>query len=170
MDQRANFEETTLLHLDAAYNLARWLTNDASDAEDVVQEAYLRAFRFFAGFRGGDSRAWVLKIVRNTFYTWLQRNHAHENLTEIEDDIADAKAEDPETLLIAKLDLQVLMQLVKELPRPFCEVIVMRDIEELSYKEISIVTGLPLGTVMSRLARARRRLQADALRRVGGER
>ncbi len=170
MDQRAIFEETALPHLDAAYNLARWLTRDASDAEDLVQESYLRAFRFFAGYRGGDSRVWVLKIVRNTFYTWLQKNHPHENVAEIDDDMADSKAGDPETLLIEKLDLQVLMQLVKDMPRPFCEVIVMRDIEELSYKEISIVTGLPLGTVMSRLSRARRRLRADALRQTGGER
>jgi RNA polymerase sigma-70 factor (ECF subfamily) len=97
---RPIFEETALPHLDAAYNLARWLTRDASDAEDVVQESYLRAFRFFAGYRGGDSRVWLLKIVRNTFYTWLQKNHPHENVAEIDDDMADAKAGDPETLLI----------------------------------------------------------------------
>ncbi len=155
----ADFEQTVLSNLDAAYNLARWLTRDDRDAEDVVQEACLRAFRFFDSFHGGDSRAWLLTIVRHTCYTWLKKNRAHELLTFDEElDHVEADAS-PEEQLLQSVDQQLLQRAVDELPIEFREVIILRELEGLSYKEIASVTGVPLGTVMSRLARARKRLQ-----------
>jgi RNA polymerase sigma factor (sigma-70 family) len=163
----ARFEESILPHLDAAYNLARWLTRNDQDAEDLVQEAYLRAFRFFNGFRGsnapggaGSGRAWLLKIVRNTFYTSLQRR-PHEEAT-LDDELLDVACEtcDPETIALASADGQSLRQAVDELPAEFREAMVLRELEGMSYKEIAAITGAPLGTVMSRLARARKHLQA----------
>ncbi len=157
--KRAYFEQTVLSNLDAAYNLARWLTRDDRDAEDVVQEACLRAFRFFDSFHGGDSRAWLLTIVRHTCYTWLRKNRAHELVTFDEElDSVEAEA-NPEELLLQSVDQQSLRKAVEELPIEFREVIILRELEGLSYKEIASVTGIPLGTVMSRLARARKRLQ-----------
>lgn len=161
------FEETILPHLDAAYNLARWLTRDDQDAEDLVQEAYLRAFRFFDGFRGGNvpgagsGRAWLLKIVRNTFYTSLQRR-PHEQDTALDEELLDVPCEtcDPETIALASADRQILRQAMEELPAEFREAMVLRELEGMSYKEIATITGAPLGTVMSRLARARKHLQA----------
>ncbi len=154
-----NFEQTVLSHLDAAYNLARWLTRDDRDAEDVVQEACLRAFRFFDGFHGGDSRAWLLTIVRHTCYTWLKKNRAHELVTFDEElDHVEADA-GPEEQVLHNVDQQRLRQAVADLPLEFREVIILRELEGLSYKEIAGITGVPLGTVMSRLARARKRLQ-----------
>ena len=163
-----NFEEVFLPHLDAAYNLARWLTRDPSDADDVVQEAYMRAFRFCDGFHGGDSRSWILKIVRNTCYTWLKKNRSRELVYELDDDKHEAITGNPETELLESSDRLVLMKLLEKLPAPFREIVVMRDLEGLSYKEISSVTELPMGTVMSRLARARKRLQADAIANLSG--
>jgi RNA polymerase sigma-70 factor (ECF subfamily) len=156
----ARFEESILPHLDAAYNLAHWLTRDEHDAEDLVQDAYLRAFRFFDGFRGGNSRAWLLKIVRNTFYTSLQRK-AHEPAASIDDELllVECSTCDPETIALASADGQMLRQAMEELPPEFREAIVLRELEGLSYKEIAAITGVPLGTVMSRLARARKHLQ-----------
>ncbi len=155
----ADFEQTVLSNLDAAYNLARWLTRDDRDAEDVVQEACLRAFRFFDGFHGGDSRAWLLTIVRHTCYTWLKKNRAHE-LVAFDEELDHAEADDsPEEQLLHNVDQQRLRQAVADLPLEFREVIILRELEELSYKEIASITGVPLGTVMSRLARARKRLQ-----------
>ena len=167
-DQRSRFEEAMLVHLDAAYNLARWLTRDASDAEDVVQEAYLRAFKFFDGFRGGDCRSWILKIVRNTSYTWLQKNRPSEITGDLDEEMHEAKSGNPERQLVENADHQMLKELLEQIPAGFREVIVMRDIEGLSYKEISSITELPLGTVMSRLARARKRLKTEAMARSGG--
>lgn len=155
-----NFEDTFLPHLDAAYNLARWLTRDPTDADDVVQEAYMRAFRFFDSYRGGDSRAWVMKIVRNTCYSWLEKNRSHENLSELDDGLHPHDPSDPEKILIENIDNQKLMTLIEELPAEFREVVVLRDVEGMSYKDIAAIADLPLGTVMSRLARARRKLQA----------
>jgi RNA polymerase sigma factor (sigma-70 family) len=163
IDQRSRFEEATLRHLDAAYNLARWLTRDASDAEDVVQESYLRAYKFFDRFRGGDSRSWILKIVRNTCYTWLEKNRPSEIAGELDEEQHEAESGNPETLLVENADREMLKRLLEEIPAEFREVIVMRDIQGLSYKEISAVTDLPLGTVMSRLARGRKRLKATAM-------
>jgi RNA polymerase sigma-70 factor (ECF subfamily) len=161
-NRRDRFEDIFLPHLDAAYNLARWITRDPSDADDVVQEAYLRAFKFFDGFHGGDGRSWILKIVRNTCYTWLQKNRPREIVYELEEDQHVAQDSDPEAHLIESVDRQALRQLLSRLPHSAREIIVLRDIEGLSYKEISSVMDLPLGTVMSRLARARRKLQSEA--------
>jgi RNA polymerase sigma-70 factor (ECF subfamily) len=150
-----------LPHLNAAYNLARWLTRNDHDAEDMVQEAYLRAFKFFGGFYGGDSRSWLLTIVRNTCYTWLQQNRAHELTTMFDEEIHSvaSAASNPETLLLQSANTQVLRQALEALPVEFREVVVLRELENLSYKEIADIANLPLGTVMSRLARARKRLQ-----------
>ena len=157
----ASFETAVLPHLDAAYNLARWLTRNDADAQDVVQEAYLRAFRFFGGFHGEDGRAWLLGIVRNTSYTWMQQNRSAQLNPPLDDELHEVKSDDlnPEALLLQKADAQVLRQAVEELPLEFREVLVLRELNEMSYKQIAVVADLPLGTVMSRLARARKRLQ-----------
>ena len=156
-----SFENAVLPHLDAAYNLARWLTRNDADAEDVVQEAYLRAFRFFGGFHGEDGRAWLLGIVRNTTYTWMQRNRSTELNMPLDDEPLEVKSNDlnPEELLLQKGDARMLRQAVEELPLEFREVLVLRELDEMSYKQIATVADLPIGTVMSRLARARKRLQ-----------
>ena len=154
------YEEALLPHLDAAYNLARWLTRDERDAEDVVQEAYLRAFKHFAAFKGGDGRPWLLAIVRNTYYTWIQRNRLSEAITPLDEqqDIHISDAPDPEILLLRETDKQILRLALRKLPAEFLEVIVLREFEELSYQQIAEVVQVPMGTVMSRLARARKRL------------
>ena len=157
--KRINFEEATLPHLDAAYNLARWLTRNDADAEDVVQEAYLRAFKSFDGFRGGDSRAWMLRIVRNTAYTWLQQNRTRELATEFDEDIHRVESDNPEMMLIESVDKELLKKTLEELPAEFREIVILRELEGLSYKEIAAIADIPMGTVMSRLARARKQLQ-----------
>ena len=163
------FEETVLPHLDAAYNLARWLTRNDGDAEDVVQESFLRALRHFRTFKGGDARPWLLAIVRNTFYTWRKHNRLPEEEIVFDDEkhpMAD-DTPDPETLLLRETDRQQLRNALDRLPREFLEVIVLREFEELSYKQIAEVIQVPAGTVMSRLARARKRLrQVLTLRRA----
>jgi len=140
--------------------VARWLTRDDHDAEDVVQEAYLRAWKFFGGFSGGESRAWLLTIVRNTCYTWLHQNRAHELTVVFDEEIHSSASEsaNPETLLLHRANQQVLRDALEALPVAFREVVVLRELEGLSYKEIAAIADLPLGTVMSRLARARARL------------
>jgi len=160
-EYQARFEETMMPHLDAAYNLARWLTRNEHDAQDVVQDAFLRAFRFFDGFHGGNSRSWLLSIVRNTTYTWLQKNRKQELVTvpvqtllEVED-----PGSSPATLLDARLDQHAVRQAPEELPVEFREVTILRELEGLSYREIAEISEIPIGTVMSRLARARRLLQ-----------
>jgi RNA polymerase sigma-70 factor, ECF subfamily len=166
---RRGFEAMVLPHLDAAYNLARWLTHNPDDAEDVVQEAYLRAFRYYAGFDGDDARSWLLTIVRNTCYTWLRNNRGRHEVPLLDDDQYDEDpgsaagcgggGDDPESLMIQSTDRALLNRLIGELPLPFREALVLRELQELSYKEIAEVTSVPIGTVMSRLARARRLLQ-----------
>ena len=158
-NQLDRFERIVLPHLDAAYNLARWLVRNNADAEDLAQEAFLRAFKFFGGFHGGNSRAWLLTIVRNTCYTWLQQNRAHEPATPFDEEIHGAQGANPETILLEGADRQTLKQALEELPAEFREVIILRELEGMSYKEIAQVVDVPVGTVMSRLARARKRLQ-----------
>jgi RNA polymerase sigma-70 factor (ECF subfamily) len=163
-----DFERTFLKHLDAAYNLARWLTRDPVDAEDVVQEAFMRAYKSHATYRGGDSRAWILKILRNTCYTWLQKNRPREIVNEFDEELHSRQAEETETLLIENIDSQRLKRLLENLPVEFREVVLLRDVEGLSYKEISTVADVPLGTVMSRLARARKKLQSALIELEAG--
>lgn len=160
-DKIGSFEQTVMPHLDAAYNLARWLTRNEHDAEDAVQEAYLRGFRSFGGFRGTDGRGWLLTIVRNTCYTWLRRNRAEQLSTPFDEEIhcEEAASPNPEELLLRNADRQRLQDALEELPVEFREALVLREIEGLSYKEIANVSGVPVGTVMSRLARARDRLK-----------
>jgi RNA polymerase sigma-70 factor (ECF subfamily) len=154
------FEETVLPHLDAAYNLARWLTHNEKDAEDVVQGACLRAIRHFSSFKGGDARPWLLAIVRNTYYTWIKHNRvAHaETILDDERHPEPRDAADPETLLLRETDKQEVRSALQRIPAEFREIIILREFEELSYKEIADVVQIPCGTVMSRLARARKRL------------
>jgi RNA polymerase sigma-70 factor (ECF subfamily) len=158
-DKLAHFEIFVVPHMAAAYNLARWLTRNEHDAEDVVQEAYLRAFRFFDSYRGGDCRTWLLTVVRNTCYTWLQQNRRPSTPLDDEMPELDSKQSNPEGLLLRKVDAEMLRQALEELPVEFREAIVLREFEGLSYKDISAITCVPLGTTMSRLARARGRLQ-----------
>jgi RNA polymerase sigma factor (sigma-70 family) len=168
-DDKALFARVVLPHLGDAFALARWLTGDRTDAEDVVQDACLRALRGIGGFSGGNSRAWVLTIVRHTAYTWLGKNRpaalvVTEDLEAVEraafsrGDAADAAGETPEAALIAKADAARLEAAIQKLPPRFRETLVLRDLQGLDYKEIAKVTGVPIGTVMSRLARARQRL------------
>jgi RNA polymerase sigma factor (sigma-70 family) len=166
-DDDARFLSAVLPHLGDAYSLARWITGNRTDAEDVVQDACLRAFRAIGSF-SGDGRAWVLTIVRNTAYTWLRKNRpsavlAVEDLEAIETAQAirgDPDGETPETKLIAEADAASLHTAIAALPTSYRETMILRDSQELSYREIAAVTGVPIGTVMSRLARARRRVIA----------
>jgi RNA polymerase sigma factor (sigma-70 family) len=157
--QLERFEQLFLPHMPAAYNLARWLLGNGQDADDVVQEAYLRAFRAFAQFSGANDKGWLLRIVRNTAYTWL-RDHRDRNVIPF-DEILHGAASEPEPF-DATEDAQANRNLVHDaiaaLPLAFREVIVLRELEELSYKEIASAIDAPIGTVMSRLARGRRQL------------
>ncbi len=170
MEERlARFEDKILPHLDAAYNLARWLTRNDADAQDVAQEACLRAFKFFPGFRGGDARSWLLQIVRNTFYTWREKNRRND-MTELVEEATQAPDNDvssPDTRLLQEADQELLREAIEELPVEFRETLVMRELEGLSYKEIAGIISVPLGTVMSRLARARRLLRQCVRDRLG---
>jgi RNA polymerase sigma-70 factor (ECF subfamily) len=163
--------ETLLSHLDSAYNLAHWLVRNAADAEDVVQEAYMRAFRYSDGFRGGDARAWLFTIVRNTAYNWLRKARAFEPITEVDERIAATGAEmpNPEQLLLQKSDGRLVEQAMSQLPTRFREILILRELEGLSYREIADVVGVPMGTVMSRLARARHRLQDRLTQKIAEE-
>jgi RNA polymerase sigma-70 factor (ECF subfamily) len=159
-DERDRFQQAVLPHLAAAYNLARWLTRDDHDAEDIVQEAYLRALKSFGGFHGTDGRAWLLAIVRNACYTWLKQKRVREPAAVFDETIHRVDtAATPATLLLQKENKQMIRAAVEELPVDLREVIVLRELEGLSYKEIAAVADIPMGTVMSRLARGRERLQ-----------
>src|SRR6476660_1134504 len=174
LDDNSRFANVVMPHIDDAYRLARWLTGNSTDAEDVVQDASLRAFRAIREFAGGSARSWVLSIVRNTAYSWLRKNRPSAVVTV--DDLAavelehakpsDPDGETPEAALIAKVDAEQLRAAIAALPSPFRETLVLRDIEGLDYREIAETTEVPIGTVMSRLARARRRLIAT----IGKER
>ena len=159
------FREAILPHLDAAYNLARWLVRNPHDAEDVAQEACMRALSFFDSFHGGDGRGWLLAIVRNTCYTWLHKNREHE-LSALDPDEHAAAERNPEQAQLQKADAETLRRAMEELPVEFREVLVLRELEEMPYKELARVLGIPIGTVMSRLARARKKL-LECLRRAG---
>jgi RNA polymerase sigma factor (sigma-70 family) len=169
--QAGTFEQVVLPHLDAAYNLARWLVRNTQDAEDMVQEAYLRAFKFFGGYQGGDSRAWVLKIVRNTCYSFFEKNRPAELAEEFDETVHTAATEalGAEAALLQSVDSQLLRAALDELPVSFREVLVLRELEGMSYKEIAEVTGMPIGTVMSGLARGRAQLRERLLRARGEE-
>ena len=163
--QAGAFDQVVLPHLDAAYNLARWLVRNTHDAEDIVQEAYLRAFKFFGGYQGGDARAWVLKIVRNTSYTFLEKNRPADLSEEFDEKIHTDTAEQPgaEAALLQSADTRMVRDALAELPVNFREVIVLRELEGMSYKEIAEVMGKPIGTVMSGLARGRIQLRERLL-------
>jgi RNA polymerase sigma factor (sigma-70 family) len=164
-DRRRRFELLALPHLDAAYNLARWLAGNTTDAEDVVQDAYLRAYRYFDAFQGGNFRVWLLTIVRNAFMTWVKENRSGRMMFVPDTPVADnadkeetmwgSRPRDPESLLLESIDSQTLSRLMEQLPAEYREVLLLREVEDLAYKEIAEVTGSPIGTVMSRLSRAR---------------
>jgi len=166
---RAEFENLFLPHLDAAFNLAQLLTRNAQDAEDVAQEAYLRAWRAFSGFRGGAARPWLLTIVRNTAFTWLRNNRPWADRAEYHEELHVSSDATPEVESIGQERARAVERCVQELPADFRETIILREMEELSYQEIAEITGVPRGTVMSRLSRARARL-AECLGHSGRER
>ena len=165
---RERFEQLVLPYLDAAFNLARWLLHGRADAEDVTQEAILRAFRFFPGFLGGDARAWLLQIVRNSCYTWLEKNRPAELMTELDESLHLSRAASPEAQALAADDRERLARALESLSPRSREVIVLRELEGCSYKEIAAITSLPMGTVMSTLARARNHLR-QALTRLSAK-
>jgi len=168
-DDKTRFARIVTPHLDDAYALARWLARDRSDADDILQDACMRAYRAIGGFAGGNARAWVLAIVRNTAFTWLKQNRAQgvvglddlnagERLQAEQGGNGSEPGPTPEAELIASADAQRLERLIAALPIEFRETLVLRDLQGLNYREIAEITGVPLGTVMSRLARARHRL------------
>src|SRR4051794_34176896 len=147
---RDRFEGLVLPHLDAAFNLARWLTRSDQDAQDMVQEACLRAFRFFSGFHGDDARTWLLQIVRNTCYTWLKQNRAHELTAVFNEDVHTSATQEeatPETLVLGNADRAMLMEALEQLAVEWRETLILRELEGLPYREIATVTGVPIGTV-----------------------
>jgi RNA polymerase sigma-70 factor (ECF subfamily) len=166
------FEETILPHLNAAYNLARWLTRNEHDADDVVQEAYLRAFRFFDSYRGGDGKSWLLEVVRNTCFTFQRREKRHGTSVEFDEasHTPSVSPPDAEEALVVAGEQTILKDCIEGLPDAFRGILVMRELEEMSYRQISEVAGLPPGTVMSRLSRARKRLEECAKARKNGVR
>ena len=169
---RERFEQAVLPHLDAAYNLARWLTRNDHDAQDVTQEAFLRAFRFFDGYQGGNMRAWLLTIVRNTCYTWMHQNRPPDAAVEFDEEIHSEESSggaDPELQVLASADKDTVQRALAELPEIFREALVLREMEGMSYKEIADVTSVSIGTVMSRLARARTRLRESLGAAMGKE-
>jgi RNA polymerase sigma-70 factor, ECF subfamily len=173
--KRARFEREMLPHLDAAYNLARWILKGSDDAQDVVQEAFMRAFRYFDGFHGENAKAWLLKIVRNNCYSWIKDRPRTESMSSDEEGSLNPEHETaleaaghgfpaPDARLIEEADRRLLNEAMQALPTVFREILVLREIEELSYQQISDVAQIPIGTVMSRLSRARDLL----LRRLSG--
>jgi len=166
LDDNGRFANVVMPHIDDAYRLAHWLTGNSTDAEDVVQDASLRAFSAIRGYAGGSARAWLLSIVRNTAYSWLRKNRPAavvtvddlEAMELVQANPGDPNVETPEATLLAKIDAEQLRVAIAALPAPFRETLVLRDIEGLDYREIAQATEVPIGTVMSRLARARRRL------------
>ena len=167
----ASFEDVMLPHLDAAHNLAKWLLRNEEDAKDVVQEAYLRAFKSFGGFHGSNGRAWLLTIVRNTSYTLLKKNRAADLTTTFDEEIHAASDESASPAIIVEHaeDAELVTKAMDELPAEFREILVLRHQEGLSYKEIADIAQIPPGTVMSRLARARAKLREYLAAQIGKE-
>jgi len=165
-DDGQAFERTVLPHLDAAYNLARWLVRSPQDAEDVVQEACLRTLRFLGGYQGGDARSWVLRIVRNTAYSFLEKRQPSELAEEFDETVHVAREDPPdaEAVLLQSAESLMLQEALEGLPIRFREALILRELEGLSYKEISEVLEIPIGSVMSALARGRARLREQLLR------
>ena len=164
MTRLSTFENAVLPHLDAAFNLARWLTRNDHDAEDVTQEAFVRAFRYFDRLKGPEARPWLLGIVRNTCYSWLEKNRPAEVVPVDDFDAVLASSSQgtspsPEVILLQSANRKLVNQALEELPVAFREVIVMREIEDMSYKEIAAIVAIPIGTVMSRLSRGREMLK-----------
>jgi len=166
-DKIKRFEDAVMVHLDAAYNLARWLARDDDAARDIAQEACLRALRFFDTFRGGNARPWLLAIVRNSYYTWLEKNRPEAEHVPFEDDLhtettdgADGGGrncfDSIERMLQQEDSRRIVNRALDQLPPEFREIIVLRELEDMSYKEIAAIANIPIGTVMSRLSRARR--------------
>jgi RNA polymerase sigma-70 factor (ECF subfamily) len=168
--KQARFEELIMPHLDAAYNLARWLTRNEHDAEDVVQDAFLRAFKFIDGFHGSNSRSWLLSIVRNATFDWLKRNRKSELTAVFDEELHSQDAAEQAGSSLAGADQEMVRKSIEELPVEFREVTILRELEGMSYKEIAEITGAPIGTVMSRLARARKQLQTVLTERLRHER
>ena len=166
-DLHRRFAALTLPHLDAAHNLARWLTRNEHDAQDVVQDAYVRALRYFGAFRGDQARAWLLQIVRHTCYSWLRENRPAEVVAFDDDEpwheLPAPSAEEPPSVAQRHADRALLNQAIAALPIAYREVLVLRELEDLSYKDIARVADVPIGTVMSRLSRARALLQQALL-------
>src|SRR5213594_5052347 len=167
----ASFEEAMLPHLDAAHNLARWLLRNEQDAQDVVQEAYLRAFKSFGGFHGSNGRAWLLTIVRNTSYTLLKKNRAVDLTTTFDEEIhaTGHDSASPAAILEHAEDAELIRNAMDQLPTEFREILALRHQEGLSYKEIGDIAQLAPGTVMSRLARARAKLKEYLAAQIGKE-
>ena len=167
-------DQAILPHLDAAYNLARWLAGNGHDAEDIVQESCLRAVKFYATFRGGNPRAWLLTIVRNTSHTWLKHrsiNQAHASLEDLEFELEDPLV-NPDMLQAAFANAEHVREAIAELPLEYREVIVLREMDDYSYKEIAEIAGVPIGTVMSRIARGRMQLRSilsSKIQTLGGQ-
>ena len=167
-NEAEQFERIVLPHLDAAYNLARWLAGNDHDAEDIAQEACVRAFRFIGGHRGGDARAWLLAIVRNTAFSWLKKNRPHAVVSIDDDELAEIEDQTCRGRFVLHVPIKsALRAALAALPLEFREAIVLRELEGLSYKEIAEVAEVPVGTVMSRLARARRQLQNHFAQKEG---
>jgi RNA polymerase sigma-70 factor (ECF subfamily) len=167
-ENQRRFERVAMPHLDAAYNLARWLTRDDHDAQDVMQEAMLRAMRYVDGFRGGSARPWLLQIVRHTCYSWLKENRPQESVTldDADDawlDIAAPASDEPPSLAMRKADRLQINEAIAGLPVIYREVLVLRELEDLPYSDIARIAEIPIGTVMSRLARARGLMRAALL-------
>ena len=158
-EQQAQFERLVMPHLDAAYNLARWLAGNDHDAEDIAQHACVRAFRFVGGCRGSDGRGWLLAIVRNTAFSWLKKNRPQQQVSIDDNELAEIEDPIGTAGLFSSADAGALRAALEALPLEFRETLVLRELEGLSYKEIAEVADVPVGTVMSRLARARRQLQ-----------
>jgi len=167
-EDRARFEQLVLPHLDGAFNLAVWILSSRTDAEDVTQDAMLRAFRFFGCFHGADVRAWLLQIVRNTCYTWLKKNRRMKMTDQFDEELHMQSSATPESIAIAGNDRERLTRALETIPLRYRAVIVLRELEGCSYKEIAAITSIPIGTVMSSLSRARRQLHSALAKSTEG--